>query len=119
MAIGIATLVGSSAILLWAESPRSEWGPLARLSGEGAIASRGGRVCAIWEEGQVFDGAKWSGDPALHACVSDDHGRTWSEPRRITFVNAPNGWATHAKSGTLHCRRRAVIVGTTPPTHQR
>jgi Neuraminidase (sialidase) len=28
---------------------------------------------------------------------STDGGATWGEPRRITAVNAPNGWATHAK----------------------
>ena len=77
------------------------------------VASQGGRVCAIWEEGQVFDGAKWSGDPALYACVSDDHGRTWSEPRRITFVNAPNGWATHLKSHA--CGSRVDLAWTDAP----
>lgn len=62
------------------------------------VATPGGTVCAVWEEGQVFDGEHWSGDPALHSCISQDDGRTWSEPRRITFVNAPNGWATHPKT---------------------
>jgi hypothetical protein len=30
--------------------------------------------------------------------VSDDNGRTWKSPQRITTVNSPNGRATHAKS---------------------
>ncbi|MBM3473585.1 MAG: exo-alpha-sialidase [Armatimonadetes bacterium] len=77
------------------------------------VAAPTGRVCAIWEEGQVFDGANWSGDPALHACVSDDKGQTWSKLRRITFVNAPNGWATHAKSHA--CGSRIDLAWTDAP----
>ncbi|MBI3875080.1 MAG: exo-alpha-sialidase, partial [Verrucomicrobia bacterium] len=29
---------------------------------------------------------------------SADNGQTWGAKQRITFVNAPNGWATHSKS---------------------
>ena len=28
----------------------------------------------------------------------------WSKPERITFVNAPNGWATHSKTYTYGSR---------------
>ena len=62
------------------------------------VATPQGRVCCIWEDGQIFDGAKWLGDPGLYASVSKDNGKIWTKPQRITFINAPNGWATHAKS---------------------
>ena len=68
--------------------------------------SPGGIVCCVWEDRQVFDGKRWSGDPALYTSISKDDGATWGEPRRITEVNAPNGWATHAKmcasGSTIH-----------------
>ena len=62
------------------------------------VATPQGRVCCIWEDGQTFDGVRWLGDPGLYASVSKDNGETWTKPQRITFINAPNGWATHAKS---------------------
>jgi hypothetical protein len=62
------------------------------------VAMPGGRVCCIWEDGQVFDGKKWGGDAALYAALSDDNGRTWKPSRRITSINAPNEWATHSKA---------------------
>lgn len=77
------------------------------------VAGEHGRVCAIWEEGQTFDGAQWSGDPALHARVSDDGGDTWSDCQRLTFINAPDGWATHAKSHA--CGSRIDLAWTDAP----
>lgn len=77
------------------------------------VATEVGRVCAIWEEGQVFDGVHWSGDPALVSSMSDDHGQTWSDPRRITFINAPHGWATHAKAHA--CGSRVDLAWTDAP----
>jgi len=62
------------------------------------VAMPGGRVCCIWEDGQVFDGKKWGGDAALYAAVSDDNGATWKPSHRITSVNAPKEWATHSKA---------------------
>jgi hypothetical protein len=80
------------------------------------VATPGGRVCAIWEQGQTFDGERWSGDPGLHSRVSDDSGLTWSRARRITSVNAPNGWATHAK--THACASRVHLAWTDAPDGQ-
>jgi len=57
-----------------------------------------GRVCCIWEDGSFVTGTKWEGDSALYAAVSDDNGETWSEARRLTFTNTPNGRATHSKT---------------------
>jgi len=62
------------------------------------VATSGGQVCCIWEDGQVFDGTGMVGDPALYAAVSADNGKTWGKSQRITTINAPNGFATHAKS---------------------
>jgi hypothetical protein len=76
-------------------------------------ATQGGKVCCVWEEGQVFDGARWFGDPALYASVSQDDGETWARPKRITFVNAPHGWATHAKS--CACGSRIHLAWTDAP----
>jgi len=80
------------------------------------VATPGGRVCALWEQGQTFDGHHWSGDPGLHSRISDDNGLTWSEPERITFVNAPTGWATHAKS--YACGSRVHLAWTDAPDGQ-
>ena len=68
------------------------------------VATKQRRVCCIWEDGQSFDGKRWSGDPGLYAALSADNGQTWDAPRRITFVNAPHGWATHAKAFALGSR---------------
>jgi len=57
-----------------------------------------GRVCCLWEDGSYHDGTSWLGDAALYASISDDHGQTWTRPKRITFINTPNGQATHTKS---------------------
>ena len=62
------------------------------------IEATGNRVCCIWEDGQIFDGTGMIGDPALYAAVSSDNGATWGKPKRITNINAPHGFATHAKS---------------------
>ncbi len=62
------------------------------------VATLGNRVCCIWEDGQMFDGAGMVGDPALYAAVSTDNGATWGKSKRITAINAPNGFATHAKA---------------------
>lgn len=90
------------------------WGPDVRMSHTRAhsrhpqiLTTSGGRVCCIWEDGQVWEGGqKWSGDAAMYAAVSIDNGRTWGKPKRITFVSSPNGRATHAKSyasgGRIH-----------------
>lgn len=77
------------------------------------VADAKGRVCAIWEEGQTFDGAQWAGDPALYARLSDDGGATWSEARRLTSINAPHGWATHAKAHA--CGSRIDLSWTDAP----
>ena len=78
------------------------------------VIATGRTVCCIWEDGQVFDGVKtWSGDPALYAAVSTDNGKTWGKPRRITRINAPNGWATHAKS--FACGTRIHLAWTDWP----
>lgn len=82
------------------------WGPDVRMTDTRChsrhpqiLATADGRVCCIWEDGQKWEGGtKWSGDGALYASVSTDNGRTWREPKRITFVNSPNGRATHAKA---------------------
>jgi hypothetical protein len=82
------------------------WGPDVRMSDSAAharhpqiVATPGGQVCLIWEDGQVWEGGlKWSGDAGLWAAVSKDNGLTWAEPRRITFANTPHGHATHAKA---------------------
>ncbi len=57
-----------------------------------------GRVCCLWEDGSYHDGKNWMGDAALYTSLSDDHGQTWTSPKRITFINTPNGQATHTKS---------------------
>ncbi len=62
------------------------------------VADPHGRVCCLWEDGQLFDGRTWAGDAALYAAVSEDHGATWGETRRLTFINAPHSWATHCKT---------------------
>jgi hypothetical protein len=80
------------------------WGPDVRMSHTPThtrhpqIVATPGVVCCIWEDGQIFKDGKAEGDPALYTAVSADNGQTWSTPQRITFVNAPNGWATHSKS---------------------
>jgi len=82
------------------------WGKDIRLSPSSGharhpqiLAVGDGQVCLIWEDGQVWEGGqKWSGDGAMYAAVSQDNGQTWAEPQRLTFVNSPNGRATHAKS---------------------
>lgn len=61
------------------------------------VAAQGGRVCCLWEDGQVFTGTRWGGDAALYACLSEDNGRTWGETRRLTRPLAQQGWATHSK----------------------
>ena len=62
------------------------------------VATSGSQVCCIWEDGQVFNGTGMVGDPALYAAVSSDNGKTWGKTQRITRINAPNGFATHAKA---------------------
>ncbi len=62
------------------------------------VATTENRVCCVWEDGQVFNGTGMAGDPALYAAVSTDNGRSWRKATRITNINAPNGFATHAKS---------------------
>jgi len=80
------------------------WGPDVRMSRtpehtrHPQIVVTPGRVCCLWEDGQVFNGTGMEGDPALYAGVSSDDGETWTEPRRLTFVNAPHGFATHCKA---------------------
>jgi alpha-L-arabinofuranosidase len=81
------------------------WDPEVRMTNSGKntrhpqiVATPGNRVCCIWEDGQIFDGAGMVGDPALYAAVSTDNGETWGNTRRITAINAPNGFATHAKA---------------------
>ena len=81
------------------------WDPEVRMTNTGKntrhpqiIATPGNRVCCIWEDGQIFDGAGMVGDPALYAAVSTDNGQTWRKTERITAINAPNGFATHAKA---------------------
>ena len=96
------------------------WGPDVRMTHTPThtrhpqiLATGQGVVCCIWEDGQVFDGATWSGDPALYAAVSTDRGKTWKTPRRITSINAPRGWATHAKSYSFG--RRIYLAWTDAP----
>lgn len=96
------------------------WGPDVRMTRTPThtrhpqiVATDQGVVCCIWEDGQVFDGAKWSGDPALYASVSTDHGKSWKAPRRITSINAPHGWATHAKA--YSSGRTAYLAWTDAP----
>jgi hypothetical protein len=81
------------------------WGPDIRMSNTPThtrhpqiVALTQGRVCCTWEDGQFFDGGQWLGDPGLYVSLSANNGQTWSTPRRITFVNAQHGWATHAKA---------------------
>jgi len=84
------------------------WGPEVLMSRNAwhsrhpqILAAPGGRVCCIWEDGMTWDGrtsSGWSGDGAMYAAVSKDGGKTWAKPKRISFVNSPNGRATHAKS---------------------
>jgi len=84
------------------------WGPDVRMSDTPwhsrhpqIVALPDDRVCCIWEDGQAWDGKTsrgWSGDGAMYVAVSKDAGKTWAAPKRITFVNSPNGRATHAKS---------------------
>ena len=77
------------------------------------VATPGGQVCCIWEDGSFFTGTKWEGDAALYASVSRDNGETWQEPRRLTFANAPKGWATHSK--TYACGSRIHLAWTDSP----
>ncbi len=51
----------------------------------------------------MYDVKRWLGDPALYASVSKDNGASWGDVRRITSVNAPNGWATHTKACISEC----------------
>jgi Neuraminidase (sialidase) len=81
------------------------WGPEVRMTDTPThtrhpqiVATTGNRVCCIWEDGQTFNGTGMVGDPALYAATSTDNGETWRKPRRITAINAPNGFATHAKT---------------------
>ena len=83
----------------------AHWGPEVRMTDTPThsrhpqiVATPGNRVCCIWEDGQTFDGVGMVGDPALYAAVSTDNGETWRKIERITAVNAPNGFATHAKT---------------------
>ncbi len=83
----------------------THWGPEIRMTDTPMhtrhpqiVATLGNRVCCIWEDGQIFDGTGMVGDPALYAAVSTDNGETWGKPKRITAVNAPHGFATHAKA---------------------
>ncbi len=90
------------------------WGPDVRMSRNPwhsrhpqILAAPGGRACCIWEDGMAWDGRTstgWSGDGAMYAALSDDSGKTWAEPKRISFVNSPNGRATHAKSSATGAR---------------
>ena len=96
------------------------WGPGVRMSHTGKhsrhpqiVATPGGRVCCIWEDGAFLDGTKWSGDPALYASLSEDNGETWTKQERITFINAPNGAATHSKS--FACGSRVHLAWTDRP----
>jgi hypothetical protein len=96
------------------------WGPDVRMTNTPThtrhpqiVATPGGRVCLIWEDGQVFDGKKWGGDAALYAAVSDDNGRTWRPARRITAVNAPHEWATHSMA--YACGSRIHLAWTDSP----
>ncbi|UCH09372.1 MAG: exo-alpha-sialidase, partial [Fidelibacterota bacterium] len=77
------------------------------------VTTSDGRVCCFWEDGQRYDGTRWFGDAALFVSVSDDHGQTWNEPERLTFINAPNSWATHPKS--YACGNRIHLVWTDSP----
>jgi len=77
------------------------------------VATPEGVVCCLWEDGQVFDGAHWGGDPALYAAVSTDHGKTWPAAQRLTTINAPHGWATHPK--TYACGSRVHLAWTDAP----
>ncbi len=77
------------------------------------VADAQGRVCCLWEDGQVFNGRNWEGDAALFAAVSQDKGETWAEPKRLTFVNVPRSWATHAKS--YACGARVHLAWTDSP----
>jgi hypothetical protein len=72
------------------------------------VATPGNQVCCIWEDGQVFNGTGMVGDPALYAAVSSDNGKTWRKTQRITRINAPNGFATHAK--TYACGSRVHLT---------
>lgn len=90
------------------------WGPDVRMSRNPwhsrhpqILTAPGGRVCCIWEDGMKWDGltsSGWSGDGAMCAAVSKDAGKTWAKPKRISFVNSPNGRATHAKSSARGAR---------------
>jgi hypothetical protein len=80
------------------------WGPDVRMTRTPThtrhpeiVTTPGDVVCCIWEDGQVFEGTRWEGDPALYAAVSTDNGQTWRAPRRITMANASHGFATHPK----------------------
>ncbi len=77
------------------------------------VTTSGGRVCCIWEDGQRYDGTRWFGDARLFASVSDDHGQTWNDPERLTFINAPHSWATHPKS--YACGSRIHLAWTDSP----
>jgi len=77
------------------------------------VATPGGRVCCIWEDGSFVTGTRWEGDAALYAAVSDDNGKTWQEARRLTFANAPHGRATHSKS--YACGSRIHLAWTDSP----
>jgi Neuraminidase (sialidase) len=52
-------------------------------------------------------------ETGLYASVSTDNGKSWEKPRRITSVNAPHGWATHAKS--YACGPRVHLAWTDAP----
>ena len=70
-------------------------------------------MCCLWEDGQYHDGTNWLGDAALYVSLSDDQGQTWTESKRITFVNTPNAWATHPK--TYASESRVHLVWTDSP----
>lgn len=96
------------------------WGPDVRMSRTPehsrhpqVVATAGGTVCCIWEDGQVLAGSRMVGDPALYAAVSRDNGGTWGKPQRITYVNAPGGFATHPKA--YACGARVHLVWTDSP----
>jgi Neuraminidase (sialidase) len=77
------------------------------------LATGRSRVCCVWEDGQVFDGKRWSGDAALYAAISEDSGQTWKPAKRITAVDAPHSWGTHSKS--YLCGSRIHLAWTDAP----
>ncbi len=84
----------------WGENVRMNNDPGDRGWHPQIVAVPGGQVCLIYEMGLRFDltTKTWSGDSALYVRLSRDNGATWDKAKRITFVNAPNGRATHSKA---------------------